>query len=106
MAAELASLMKSSMAIKQPPVPEGVDPKSVLCAFFKAGVCERGAKCKYGHDLTLARKSGKASIYAGEAAAPKKEEEKMEDWDQTKLEDVVARKEGGHKGNTTEIVCQ
>jgi hypothetical protein len=108
MALELAQLMKGSMAIKQAPVPEGVDPKSVLCAFFKAGVCERGAKCKFGHDLALARKSGKASIYAGEGAgaAAKKEEEKMEDWDQTKLEDVVARKEGGHKGNTTEIVCQ
>jgi len=99
--------MRSSVGIKQPEVPEGVDPKSILCAFFKAGVCERGAKCKFGHDLTLARKSGKASLYGGGGPeAPKKEEEKMEDWDQTKLEDVVARKEGGHKGNATEIVCQ
>ena len=95
--------MKGSLAIKQPPVPEGVDPKSVLCAFFKAGVCERGAKCKFGHDLTLARKSGKASIYAVEE---KKKEETMEDWDQAKLEEVVERKEGGHKGNATDIVCQ
>ncbi len=103
MALELAQLMKGSLAIKQAPVPEGVDPKSVLCAFFKAGVCERGAKCKFGHDLALARKSGKASIYAGEE---KKKEETMEDWDQAKLEEVVQKKEGGHKGNATDIVCQ
>jgi hypothetical protein len=104
MALELAQLMKGSLAIKQPPVPEGVDPKSVLCAFFKAGVCERGAKCKFGHDLTLARKSGKASIYATEAPAEKKDS--MEDWDQARLEEVVEKKEGGHKGNATDIVCQ
>ncbi len=99
---ELAALMRSSLAIKQPPVPEGVDPKSILCAFFKAGVCEKGAKCKFGHDLTLARKSAKASVY--EEIKVKKEEDTMADWDAKKLEEVVASKDS--KRTTTDIVCQ
>ena len=30
-----------------------VDYKNTLCGYFKAGVCEKGKKCKYSHDLTL-----------------------------------------------------
>jgi len=30
-----------------------VDHKKTLCAYFKAGVCEKGKKCKYSHDLAL-----------------------------------------------------
>ena len=41
----------------------GVDPKSVLCAFFKAGMCKKGDKCKFSHDMNLARKGAKRSIY-------------------------------------------
>lgn len=41
----------------------GEDPKSVLCAFFKAGVCEKGKKCKFSHDLTLDGKAAKIDIY-------------------------------------------
>jgi hypothetical protein len=29
-------------AIVQPKVPFGVDPKTIMCAFFKAGICEKG----------------------------------------------------------------
>ena len=38
---ELAALLRA--AVKQPKLEAGVDPKSVLCEFFKAGVCEKGA---------------------------------------------------------------
>ncbi len=100
---ELARLMKSTLCIKHEPVPEGVDPKSILCAFFKAGVCEKGARCKFGHDLTLARKAPKASLY--EAKEPKKEEDLMADWDQEKLEQVVKNKQG-KTVMQTDIVCQ
>ena len=41
----------------------GEDPKSVLCAYFKAGVCEKGKKCKFSHDLALDGKSSKIDIY-------------------------------------------
>ena len=44
----------------------GVDPKSVLCAFFKAGKCSKGEKCKFSHDLNVARKSEKRNIFDAE----------------------------------------
>ncbi|KAJ2963351.1 hypothetical protein NQ176_g10868 [Zarea fungicola] len=33
-------------------VPFGVDPKTVVCIFWKKGNCEKGKKCKFAHDLT------------------------------------------------------
>ena len=50
----------------------GADPKSVLCAFFKAGTCGKGNKCKFSHDLSLERKSEKRSIYVDEREQDKK----------------------------------
>lgn len=38
---ELQALLRST--VKQPKLEPGVDPKSVVCEFFKAGVCEKGA---------------------------------------------------------------
>jgi hypothetical protein len=40
----------------------GEDPKSVLCAYFKAGVCEKGKKCKFSHDLALDGKNAKINL--------------------------------------------
>ena len=39
------------------------DPKSVVCAYFKQGLCGKGDKCKYSHDLNLERKGEKKSLY-------------------------------------------
>jgi hypothetical protein len=50
-------------AISQPKVPFGTDPKTILCAFFKAGQCTKGPKCKFSHDLNVERKAVKANIY-------------------------------------------
>lgn len=44
----------------------GVDPKSVLCAFFKQGQCTKGDKCKFSHDLSMERKCEKRSVYVDE----------------------------------------
>ena len=42
----------------------GVDPKSVFCAFFKQGLCKKGAdKCKFSHDPDVERKSAKRILY-------------------------------------------
>jgi DRG Family Regulatory Proteins, Tma46/Zinc finger C-x8-C-x5-C-x3-H type (and similar) len=41
----------------------GEDPKTVLCAFFKAGACEKGKKCKFSHDMSLDGKASKIDIY-------------------------------------------
>lgn len=41
----------------------GVDPKSVLCAFYKQGQCTKGDKCKFSHDLSMERKCEKRNVY-------------------------------------------
>ncbi|KAH3684366.1 hypothetical protein WICPIJ_004662, partial [Wickerhamomyces pijperi] len=48
---EAAKLLQSSIPTQK--VPFGVDPKSILCEFFKAGACTRGKNCKFSHDLTV-----------------------------------------------------
>jgi len=88
-------------------VPFGVDPKSVLCQFFKKGACEKGKKCKFSHDLTIERKTEKASIHADskEEEEARKKEETSEDWDEEKLKAVVLSKKGNQK-TTTDKVCK
>lgn len=44
-------------------VPFGVDPKTILCAFFKAGNCEKGNKCKFSHNRDVERKTDKKNLY-------------------------------------------
>ncbi|KAL9447554.1 hypothetical protein AB3S75_015094 [Citrus x aurantiifolia] len=79
---ELNDLFK--VAVTQPKVPVGVDPKSILCEFFKARQCQKGFKCKFSHDLNIQRKGEKIDIYSD-----KRDGETMEDWDQETLEKVV-----------------
>jgi len=85
-------------------VAKGVDPKSVLCAFFKQGSCGKGAKCKFSHDVNIERKGAKKNIYEDEAANA----DAMDDWDEEKLEEVINKKHGEkNKGMpTTTIVCK
>ena len=41
-----------------------VNYKLTMCPYFKAGVCEKGKKCKYSHDLSIADvKSSNIDIY-------------------------------------------
>lgn len=110
---EMMALMRAS--VKQPKLEAGVDPKSVLCEFFKAGCCDKGDRCKYSHDLTIGRKSAKIDIYTDARDAKKdKEAETNADWDQAKLEEVVRSKHGAEGGagaaaagpKPTEIVCK
>jgi len=85
-------------------VAKGVDPKSVLCAFFKQGHCGKGAKCKFSHDLEIDRKGAKKNIYEDETANA----DGMEDWDEEKLAEVVNKKHGDKNLGmpTTAIVCK
>ncbi|KAF3321922.1 zinc finger CCCH domain-containing protein 11 [Carex littledalei] len=97
---ELNDLFK--VAVSQPKVPLGVDPKSILCEFFKHGQCMKGFKCKFSHDLNVQRKGEKIDIYSD-----KRDEDSMENWDQETLEKVVATKNKEYNQNKpTDIVCK
>ena len=85
-------------AITQPKLAPGVDPKSVLCAFFKNGTCQKGDKCKFSHDLDIERKTAKINIYEDKREDEKEEEDTMDKWDDDKLQKVVESK---HKGQVT-----
>ncbi|KAI9717219.1 MAG: hypothetical protein M1828_007413 [Chrysothrix sp. TS-e1954] len=109
---ETADLFKPVQTQK---VPFGVDPKTVLCEFFKKGNCEKGRKCKFSHDLNVGRKAEKRGLYAdgegGEADDEKAKEEAtrqkddMADWDEAKLQNVILSKHGNPK-TTTDKVCK
>ncbi|CAB1328089.1 unnamed protein product [Coregonus sp. 'balchen'] len=86
---ELNELFKPVVAAQK--VAKGVDPKSVLCAFFKQGQCTKGDKCKFSHDLTLERKCEKRSLYV-DKRDDELEKDTMDNWDEKKLEEVKDKK--------------
>lgn len=84
-------------------ITKGADPKSILCQFFKKGLCTKGNKCKFSHDVAVERKAAKRNVYEQE----EEEEDKMESWDQEKLQSVVDKKHGGEGERVkTTIVCK
>ncbi|KAF2018908.1 hypothetical protein BU24DRAFT_418469 [Aaosphaeria arxii CBS 175.79] len=103
---ETAELFKPVQVQK---VPFGVDPKTVLCQFFKKGNCEKGKKCKFSHDLNVERKTEKRSLYTDSRDKEEEEENKkkdqMDDWDEEKLRSVVLSKHGNPR-TTTDKVCK
>lgn len=103
-AAEEAKREAAQMfGIQQQKVPFGVDPKSILCEFFKKGLCNKGNKCKFSHDPNVGRKDQKKDLYTD--ARTEKEEDTMDTWDEEKLRKVILSKHGNPK-TTTEKVCK
>ncbi|CAG2111824.1 unnamed protein product, partial [Medioppia subpectinata] len=74
---ELDELNQLFRPVATQKVEKGVDPKSVLCAFFKSGQCGKGDKCKFSHDVSVERKSEKKNMYEDN-----RQEDTMEDWDE------------------------
>jgi len=81
-----------------------VDPKSLLCDFFKAGTFTKGSKCKFSHDLAVERKAAKIDIYT-DTRDEDKTLDTMDKWDQAKLEQVVSTKGTGTKPKS-DIICK
>lgn len=103
---ELQTLFKP--VISQPVLSAGADPKSVLCMYFKQGLCTKGAKCKFSHDLAIERKAEKRSLYDDGRENANKENETMANWDEAQLAEVVEKRHGeeNKKKNATQIVCK
>ncbi len=112
------------VAVVAPVLAPGVDPKSVLCPYWKAGSvcnlggcvrlrltllptacaqCTRGDKCKYSHDEQAGRKGAKLDVYQDRRASP--QEETNEDWDDEKLRNVISEKHAGQKIQS-QIICK
>lgn len=104
--AELAALFKP--VVQQQKVALGVDPKSIVCAFFKQGLCQKGDKCKFSHDMAVERKSAKINMYEDNRDDLSTGGGGMENWDQEKLTEVIARKHQNVPGvrTTTDLVCR
>ena len=105
---ETAELFKPVQTQK---VPFGVDPKTVLCQFYKKGACEKGKKCKFSHNLDVERKTEKKNLYVdqregeegsegAENGEGEKKKDDMADWDEAKLRSVVMNKHGNPKTTT------
>ncbi|RCI14293.1 hypothetical protein L249_6115 [Ophiocordyceps polyrhachis-furcata BCC 54312] len=106
---EAAALLNRPAQIQK--VPFGVDPKTVVCIFFKKGDCEKGKKCKFSHDLSIERKTEKKNLYSDsrkeedETAEDSKKQETSADWDEEQLRKVVLSKKGNQR-TSTEKVCK
>ncbi|KAK3683804.1 hypothetical protein B0T22DRAFT_261395 [Podospora appendiculata] len=102
---EMEALLNKPAQIQK--VPFGVDPKTVLCIFFKKGNCEKGKKCKFSHDLEVERRVEKKNLYQDTRADEdeKKKQETSADWDEEKLRAVVMSKKGNQR-TSTEKVCK
>lgn len=101
---ELAMLFKPVQTQK---IEKGADPKSIVCAFFKSGQCGKGDRCKFSHDLSIERKAEKRSLYV-DMRDPGDTDDTMENWDETKLMEVVEKKHAlaNTVPTTTEIICK
>lgn len=96
--------------IVQPRVPFGVDPKTITCAFWAAGRCDKGGKCKFAHSKDAGRKTEKKDLYTDMRDGPDdadedKRNDTMDKWDQAKLNSVILSKHGNPK-STTDKVCK
>ncbi|EHK26586.1 uncharacterized protein TRIVIDRAFT_118387, partial [Trichoderma virens Gv29-8] len=102
---ETAALLNKPAQIQK--VPFGVDPKTVVCIFYKKGDCEKGKKCKFAHDLSVERKTEKKNLYTDgrQEEEEKKKQETSADWTEEQLMKVVLSKKGNQK-TTTDKVCK
>lgn len=103
-AAEIAALFKSAHKLatkKMVTLDPGVDPKTIVCEFFKKGMCKKGKRCKFSHDFSKTREKEKINLYADSRS-----EQGMENWDQKQLEEAVTKASTTRTQPPTDIICK
>jgi hypothetical protein len=108
----LANVFANSYSGKAQVTKKGGKSKPI-CQFFKAGLCTKGKKCKFSHDLEAEQTaepevSNKINLFKDQREEIFGNEDGIEDWDQKKLEEAVnfnARKYQSSQ-NQTAIVCK
>jgi len=100
--AEIDALFKSATQVvnKQKAIKAGIDPKTIICEFFKKGMCKKGKKCKFSHDFSKTREKEKINVYEDTR------QQTMENWDQKTLEDAVNKAQAKRKQPPTDIICK
>lgn len=109
---EMDELFK--VAIIQPKIPFGVDPKTIACAFFKAGQCKKkGDACKFSHDQEICFGKKKAVgnkidltvDVKGKGPGDKKKEEDIAITDPEELAKAIEKK-ARQQACETHIICK
>ncbi|KAL3087697.1 hypothetical protein niasHS_008675 [Heterodera schachtii] len=106
---DINKIFKPVVQATQQKVSADVDPKSVLCVFFKQGLCTKGNKCKFSHDLSIQQKTMKKNLYVDSRDLGDKKDETNENWDEKTLQDVAEKKHGEKdrkRPNQTDILCK
>lgn len=72
------------------------------------GLCQKGKKCKFSHDLSIEKGSDNIDIYTDQRMQIfDATEDDMSHWDENKLKEVVKTQEGKYKNQKpTEIICK
>jgi len=79
-----------------------------ICQFFKAGLCQKGKKCKFSHNVTQdPMKVEKMDLYTDQRDQMFGKKDIIENWDQEKLSEVVDFNAGKYDApNRTEKTCK
>jgi len=103
------ALLFKKVEEKQKPqvVPLGVNPKSVLCQYFKKGYCQEGEKCKFAHNFEVENKAATKDMYTDTRETVSAiEMTDMKDWDENTLRSILKKKEMGRPVNASAQVCK
>ncbi|CAD8135257.1 unnamed protein product [Paramecium pentaurelia] len=93
----MQSLYKTVEKVKEEESEEEVDPKSILCEYYKQGLCQKGKKCMYSHDMSLEQKTAILDLYTDQRVQLGDEWDTCQNWDEKTLKDIVEANEKTYK---------
>ncbi|CAK85390.1 unnamed protein product (macronuclear) [Paramecium tetraurelia] len=93
----MQSLYKTVEKVKEEESEEEVDPKSILCEYYKQGLCQKGKKCMYSHDMSLEQKTAMLDLYTDQREQMGDEWDSCQNWDEKTLKDIVEANEKTYK---------